>query len=54
VQRDSLRAANIVGSSKELAHRLQVTHDTLRRWMRGELDLPTDIVIRALKLLDRP
>jgi hypothetical protein len=48
-----LRAANSLGSSTELAQRLHVAHDTLRGWMRGELDAPTDILMLALELLER-
>ena len=47
-----LRAACRVGSSPELAQRLQVTHDCLRAWMRGDDEPPDHIVLLALVILE--
>jgi DNA-binding transcriptional regulator YiaG len=48
-----LRAASSVGSSHELAALLGVTHDQLRKWMRGEEVPPTEIFLRAVDLIDK-
>jgi hypothetical protein len=47
-----LRAACRVGSSAELAQRLQVSHDSLRAWMRGDDEPPASIVLLALVILE--
>jgi hypothetical protein len=47
-----LRAACRVGSSAELAQRLQVSHDRLRAWMRGDDDPPARMLLLALVILE--
>ena len=47
-----LQAACRVGSSAELAQRLQVSHDSLRAWMRGDDEPPASIVLLALVMLE--
>ena len=47
-----LRAACRVGSSAELAQRLQVSRDRLRAWMRGDDDPPARMVLLALVILE--
>jgi hypothetical protein len=47
-----LRAASNLGSSQELASRLRVPHDQLRKWMRGEDVPPIEIFLRAVDLIE--
>ncbi|HVL34758.1 MAG TPA: hypothetical protein VM489_03710 [Burkholderiales bacterium] len=50
-----LRAASRIGSSQQLATLLNVPHEELRAWMRGEGEPPGPVVARVEKLLaDRP
>jgi DNA-binding transcriptional regulator YiaG len=48
-----LRAASNLGSSQALASRLGVTHEQLRKWMRGEEVPPTEIFLRAVDLIEK-
>ena len=46
-----LRAASKLGSTQQLADRLRVEYEQLRKWMRGDEAPPHDIIIRALELI---
>jgi DNA-binding transcriptional regulator YiaG len=46
-----LRAASKLGSTQDLADRLQVEYEQLRKWMRGDEAPPQDIIVRALELI---
>jgi DNA-binding transcriptional regulator YiaG len=45
-----LRAASKLGSTQQLADRLRVEYEQLRKWMRGDEVPPHDIIVRALEL----
>jgi DNA-binding transcriptional regulator YiaG len=49
-----LRAATKLGSTQELAERLRVEYEQLRKWMRGDEAPPHDIILRALELIKEP
>lgn len=46
-----LRAASRIGSSQKLATLLDVSHDELRGWMRGEGAPPVPLMERVQRLL---
>lgn len=46
-----LRAATKLGSTQQLADRLGVEYEQLRKWMRGDEAPPQDILVRALELI---
>ena len=46
-----LRAATKLGSTQQLAERLGVEYEQLRKWMRGDEAPPHDIIVRALELI---
>jgi transcriptional regulator with XRE-family HTH domain len=48
-----MRAACNFGSTQELASRLGISHDQLRKWMRGEEVPPTQILRRVADLIEK-
>ena len=46
-----LRAATKLGSTQQLAERLRVEYEQLRKWMRGDEAPPHHIIVRALELI---
>ena len=49
-----LRAATKLGSTRQLAERLRVEYEQLRKWMRGDESPPHHIIVRALELIKGP
>jgi transcriptional regulator with XRE-family HTH domain len=49
-----LRAATKLGSTQQLAERLGVDYEQLRKWMRGDEAPPHDVILRALELIKEP
>jgi DNA-binding transcriptional regulator YdaS (Cro superfamily) len=51
--RTLLRALKAVGSEAKLAEELRTSPELLRKWMSGELKLPTKVYFAALEIATR-